>query len=177
MQPFYSKVNKDVAIGSMPLPGDGKTLMYANVGYVVNMCREFRGLTQEYQHYGIQQLHLSIPDICVPTLFDILTAVHGMIQFKENHPGKSIFVHCKGGRSRSGIVMLCYLIVEEELSANEAMKHLKKCRSVVERRSLHFEVVKTFIRELSDVYKGNFHAMYLEHSYRNAAKKAIGKSE
>lgn len=86
LKPFYSSITSDVAMGSMPLATDAKYLKEVkNIGFVVNMCREYDGPVEEYAKLNILQLRLPTPDVCEPNYTDILRGVHEILNFlREN---------------------------------------------------------------------------------------------
>lgn len=65
LEPFYSSITDDIAIGSIPLHHDDANYLkdIKNVGLVINMCREYSGPFVQYEKLNIKQLHLPTPGI------------------------------------------------------------------------------------------------------------------
>ena len=120
--PFYTDIDDHIAVGSLPLNHlDVQSLAAANVGAVINMCREHGGVLDSYKACDIQQLHLPTPDCSEPRIEDVLQAVR-FIHDKcnawtnsvngagDSNPPRRVFIHCKGGRGRAVTIALCYLL-------------------------------------------------------------------
>ncbi|OAF65051.1 hypothetical protein A3Q56_07234 [Intoshia linei] len=63
-------------------------------------------------------------------LKDIENCLNFINSINSKYPGKSTYVHCKAGRTRSAIIVACYLINEKKKSPNEAIEFLEKLRHV-----------------------------------------------
>lgn len=127
----------------MPLDDDVPTLASRGVGLVINMCIEYSGPTEAYSRHNITQLRLPTPDVSEVRLEDIQTAIKAIDTFSAAHPGKRVFVHCKGGVGRAATVGLCYLI-HTGLPVDEAMLLLRTKREVVSSAIRYFHVVQDF---------------------------------
>lgn len=181
LEPFYSEINENIIIGSMPLPGnsvDVKILNSLGVGAIVNMCLEYSGPISDYEKYDIIQHRLPTCDLCEPDYIGILHAIQFMRQYIKDNPFKRIFVHCKGGRSRAVTMTLCYCMtipVDESeidgdtavnqksiryLTASEVILLIRKLRPVSDSRVCEYEVVKRLEFELRD-HDYDFDSLYL----------------
>lgn len=175
LKPFYSEIDSNMSLGSMPLPGDSKILHHHNVGLVVNLCREFQGLIKEYEDMKIEQLQLPTPDISVPSFENLILGVDKIISFIGDNPNKRVFVHCKGdrrSRSRSNILCLCYL-VSQGYAPREALDlMIEKREVVVDDGILKLINVQRFVRQLGK-YNGNFERMKNESLFQEKAKACL----
>lgn len=132
----------------MPLDDDVSILAQQGVGLVVNMCREYSGPLESYEAYKIVQIRLPTPDVSEVKLEDIQTAIKAIDQFTISHPGKRVFVHCKGGVGRAATIGLCYLM-HKGLPLDEAMLLLRTKRHVVSSAIRYYRVVQdSFEKEL-----------------------------
>jgi len=119
-------VDDGVVIGSLPSATDLRRLSAQGVGAVVNLCEEFPGDARTLAACGLTQLRLPTLDYHCPSEEDLLRGV----QFIRDQiaAGRKVFVHCKAGRGRSAILVLCYLMATRNLSAPEAVTILKSRR-------------------------------------------------
>lgn len=154
LEPFYSAINEHLVIGSMPLESDVNTLHELGVGAVVNMCREYPGPVEAYNHHNILQFRAPTPDLCQPHLHALIEGVTFMQKFHKEHPTKQIFVHCKGGRARAATMGLCYLITTEKVNITH-FEDIKKIvdamvarRPVVTPAILKYPVLKEFVNSV-----------------------------
>ena len=148
LEPFYSEINDDLSVGSLPLYRDAPFLSSKGIGLVINMCREYKGPLTAYNNFGITQLHIPTPDICEPEYMDIIKGLLFVHDYKSKdiNKQKKIFVHCKAGRGRAATFALCYLISLKK-EPNEAIQLLKSKRKVVEAKIINSVVVKKFIQD------------------------------
>ena len=66
-------------------------------------------VVQEWSDLGVKQLVLSTPDFfSAPTQENISAGVRFILDHRNS--GHSVYVHCKAGRTRSAVVVACYLI-------------------------------------------------------------------
>jgi atypical dual specificity phosphatase len=146
LKPFYTEIGHGLSMGSLPFSCDVATLHgQYKVRAVVNMCRESEGPVSEYRQRGIAQLRLPTPDLCSPSVFDLIVGVRFMTQQRKQLAAEeTIFVHCKGGRGRAATMVLCYLI-SQGWDAHEAILHLHGKRSVVATAVLEYPAVRHFV--------------------------------
>lgn len=139
-----------------------------NVGCVVNLCREYPGPIQEYIKYNILQFHCPLPDMKEPTWSSVLEAVSFLAIFRSNekNKGKRAFIHCKGGRARSGTVVICYLLTtmngKKRYTLSEAFSLMKSCRHIVDQRLPTYKIVQRFDKELQE-NNGNFDRLLMRY--------------
>ncbi len=151
-------------VGSVPMAADVFTVMKKdpyNIGCVVNMCREYKGPQEDYLKNGIVQFHAPTPDMCEPSYGTVVDSVAFLRLYHADprNKGKKGFIHCKGGRARSGCVALCYLI-SCGYSIDEGYRTLKASRGLADARLPKYKVVKRFSKELEDC-SGKFERLHL----------------
>lgn len=150
LEPFFSEIDNNIVVGSMPMPQDIDFLASKNIGAVVNMCREFNGYEKEYRKKNIIQFHAPTPDMCEPNLKDLVEGVQFIRQFLDNNPNMRVFIHCKGGRSRAVTMALSYYLSKKQMSVKDAFEIVAKKRIVAERGPLSYETVKKYYSMLVD---------------------------
>lgn len=69
--------------------------------------------------------------------------------------GRSVYVHCKAGRGRSVLIVLCYLIKYHDKSVEEALKLLKSKRRQVKPTPEQIEAAKQFANREGHAAKRN----------------------
>eukprot|EP00440_Ansanella_granifera_P046993 gb/GFBE01050890.1/.p1 GENE.gb/GFBE01050890.1/~~gb/GFBE01050890.1/.p1 ORF type:complete len:335 (+),score=59.90 gb/GFBE01050890.1/:1-1005(+) len=77
---------------------------------------------------GFALLHLSTPDFFAPTQGDIEAAV----DFIDKHieQGVGVYVHCNGGKGRSAVCVLCYLIRVRGMTPAAAFGMVRSKRTI-----------------------------------------------
>lgn len=108
-----SRIADHVFLGSAPLTSFAVSeLRRNNIVAIVNLCYELPPSMQKkilrLEMSGMEQLHLPLVDLTVPSIEVIDKAVN----FVSSHVAKShnVLIHCKSGMSRGAIVSLCYLL-------------------------------------------------------------------
>lgn len=124
-------VDEYIVIGSLPSRADLARLKAQGVTAVVNLCEEFAGDAATLAELRLEQLHLPTLDYHCPAEDDLrrgLVFIDDLIA-----QGGKVLAHCKAGRGRSAILVLCYLMMRNRIDANAAMVILKKARPGVAR--------------------------------------------
>jgi len=75
----------------------------------------------------IEYLHIHSNDMGVPEFDDLISSVDFIHRQLENN--KPVMVHCLAGLGRTGIILACYLIKYEKMSADDAITKIRKERS------------------------------------------------
>jgi len=125
-------IDQSLALGSLPSRADLAELQSQGVSAVVNLCAEFAGHSDQLTACGMTQLHLPTLDYACPSQGDL---IRGM-KFISTHAaaGRKVYVHCKAGRFRSPILVLCYLMAAANVSAAQAFAIVRSVRPQVNRR-------------------------------------------
>ena len=138
---WWNRIDKHVLLGALPFSRDVDKLLSEGVGAVVNTCQEYAGPIDRYEKAGIEQLRIPTIDFTPPTLEDIERAVEFMnVHIAE---GKSVYVHCKAGRARSAMVVICWLIQNKQISAVSAQQWVKRFRPHINNLA-HRAVIRQF---------------------------------
>lgn len=122
---------KDKALfGSFPSDSAIKELESNGVKYYVNLTYENEDKITQYTTNN-QIITYQIKDRSIP--HDLLSftklIVHVSDIIKHLKPGEKVYIHCKGGHGRAGLVvasLICYLF---QYTAYEALQYTSKCHS------------------------------------------------
>jgi len=150
----WTQIEPGLFLGSLPrFPCHLEELRTEGVGAVLSLSESWElGLSPAcVQDCKMHVRHLPTPDFFAPSKHDIIEAVKFIeINIKR---GSSVYVHCNGGRGRSAVVVICYLVYEKGWSPDEALQYVKERRSIAHMKGwggLHkqWRAVKAFWREL-----------------------------
>ena len=131
------------AQGSLPFPSDVATLAAPpyNVGAVVNMCQEWPGPAEAYARHGIAQLRLPCVDTCAPPVDKLRAGAAFIAAQRAAHPGKRVYVHCKGGIARASTMSLAHCVVNRGEDPHAAVERLKARRPIVLRAVAEYPAI------------------------------------
>eukprot|EP00948_MAST-09A_sp_MAST-9A-sp1_P001291 g1291.t1 len=126
----------DICLGSMPQNSD-----LGAYSSILSVCEEW-----EISHFPQDLLldgttrHRCIPvvDYFAPTMEQMRAGANFLRKAiesrKERNDSRPILVHCKGGKGRSLLILLAYILeTHRPLSANDAMEIVRKKRPVISR--------------------------------------------
>lgn len=142
---LWDRVDPAIVLGSVPLRVDDVHALHRapySARGVVNMCREWRAHERLYDELLIRELHLPTIDYDTPRLADVVAAC-AFIRALDLR-GETAFVHCKAGRGRSTVVVLCYLVAFRGLSPQEADAVVRAARPQITRHKWRDAVVQHF---------------------------------
>lgn len=142
---WWDQVESKVLLGARPFRSDVPKLRTLGVRAIVNMCQEFRGLTELYAEHAIEQLWLPTVDFQPPSLKHVVEGVEFIEKFVSQ--GDSVYVHCKAGRARSATVVLCWLIKYRGMSSEMAQRKLLEHRPHTNPVLYNRTVVSEFIAQ------------------------------
>ena len=118
------------------------------VGAVVSMNESFElkygvPTEEEWKGQGVHFLQLSTPDIFhAPTQDNLDRGVEFIRKFEGS--GRSVYVHCKAGRTRSATLVGCYLMQKHNWDAETAVDFMKSKRSHVLLHSPQWNAMRMF---------------------------------
>jgi atypical dual specificity phosphatase len=139
---WWDAIDENVLLGAVPFENDVQPLAAMGIRGVVNTCEETAGPVGQYRRHGIRQLRIPTIDYTDPSMSDLERAV----EFIREHTaaGQKVYVHCKAGRTRSGIVAICWLIEHRQVTAAAAQEILNTARPHVNRHLSSRPVVQHF---------------------------------
>lgn len=143
-------------LGALPLADGGhlEKIAALRVKAVLSLVEPFelkpqlhRPVThEEWKKRGIEQKAFSTPDfrgICPATLALAVAFIEEHLQ-----QGRQVYVHCKAGRARSAMVVICYLMKHYRLSAQRATHLVTSCRPHILLDKEKREGIRAFERTL-----------------------------
>lgn len=155
----WTMIEPGVFLGSLPrLPCHLDELRAEGVGAVLTLNEnwELAMSPQCVQDCHMVQRNLPTPDFFAPSQRDLVEAV----AFIRKHvwQGVSVYVHCNGGKGRSAVCVICYLIHEHGWSPDQAFQFVKDKRKITEMKAWcgfhkQWRAVQRFTRELQRVRK------------------------
>lgn len=134
-RPWYNRVDDRVLIGALPwISIKDELISKENVGGVVSMNENFElnwlkrwiANRQHWEESNIRFLQLQTQDIFETPSQDKLRAGVDFILSMEE--GKSVYVHCKAGRTRSATLVCCYLMKRHNWTPEESYELLASKR-------------------------------------------------
>lgn len=129
-------IPEELWLGGAPdTPQDYAFLVEQGIRAVVNVRAERDDDTGFYQQQGITYHRVWAPDIGVPDLADIQTAVDWITD--QVSQGRPVLVHCAKGRGRSAVVLAAYLVITHDLSYEQAAASLKARRPLTKLEARH----------------------------------------
>ncbi|CAB3404732.1 unnamed protein product [Caenorhabditis bovis] len=152
---WYNRVDDTLLIGALPFKSMKDELVNKeNVGGVVCCTEEFelkaafQGMQEEdWKKEGVEFFAIPMKDF---TGTAARPQIHEAVLFMEGiaAKGKSVYVHCKAGRTRSATVATCYLMKSRNWMSNVAWEFLKDKRHQVVLRNAHWRTVNEYRRFL-----------------------------
>jgi len=88
-------------LGGRPLAHHVEELKSLEVGLVVNMTKEWGGPEAAYAKSKIKQIRYKTLDTEAPGRETLEDGAKAVAAWLEEHAGKKVYIHCKGGHSRS----------------------------------------------------------------------------
>jgi uncharacterized protein (TIGR01244 family) len=119
----FAKVNDDYYRGGQPFGDDYADLAAIGVKTVINLTNDQDGREEEkmmVEKYGMTYLHLPMSTRKPPTDQEIATFLAAV------DAAGSVYVHCVGGRHRTGVMTAVYRMTKDGLSGDEAFKEMKQ---------------------------------------------------
>jgi len=156
----WTEIEPYVFLGSLPRwPSHLEELRALGVGAVLTLNELWEvGLSTVciQEDCGMAHRQLPTPDFFAPSHRDIVEAV-AFIQ-KHVHAGRAVFVHCNGGRGRSVVCVICYLLYEHGWTADQAFQYVKERRKIAKLKSMggvrpQWRAVTRFASRLQEVHE------------------------
>lgn len=119
----FAKVNDDYYRGGQPFGEDYAHLAALGVKTVVNLTNEADGRGEEkklVEQYGMQYLNIPMTTRKTPTDAEIAAFLAAVDQEGD------VYVHCVGGRHRTGVMTAIYRMTKDGLNGEQAFSEMKQ---------------------------------------------------
>ena len=150
---LHNRITTAVVLGAAPvLSADIDELHRQGVRGVINLCREWPATERaaKYRSLDIVHLHLPTIDYSIPLWTDIITGMTLIRRLEKLQ--HSTYVHCKAGRGRSTVVVLCYLVAFGGYTPQHADQIIRRERSHISRKYTE-AVVERCLAERDEICK------------------------
>ena len=102
--------------------------------------------TKDWKKLYVNHQHLSIIDftssVSPSDVFDVIKKIHKTILAKQ-----TVYIHCKAGKGRSWMILMCYLTTFGNMSFEDAQKLVREKRSRVSPSDQQIQFVKKFEKQ------------------------------
>jgi len=123
--PNFHKVNQHLYRGAQPTLEGVRKLARLGIKTIINLRGEGELSAAEAKvasDVGMTYRNVPMPDFSRPKDEQVETVL-GIINDPQYWP---VFVHCKHGEDRTGVIIACYRISKEDKTDKEALKEAKK---------------------------------------------------
>lgn len=146
---WYTRIDETVILGALPWKTIAPELIEKEkVAGVVSMNESYElkrwvPSQQEWSKLGVQFLQLPTPDIFhAPSQENLDKGVAFINSFDGT--GRSVYVHCKAGRTRSATLVGCYLMSKHGWLPEEAVSLMKSKRKHVLLHSTQWNALRAY---------------------------------
>ena len=119
-------IDESILLGQVPGRWDLPRLQSLGIGAIVNMCAESASDPGTLKRCEIEEFRLPTVDFHSPSAADLKRGVEYMRE--QVARGRKVYVHCKAGRGRGPLMVLCYLIASRGQTAADAFAIIKQAR-------------------------------------------------
>uniref|UniRef100_A0A914VAI2 Phosphatidylglycerophosphatase and protein-tyrosine phosphatase 1 n=1 Tax=Plectus sambesii TaxID=2011161 RepID=A0A914VAI2_9BILA len=154
--PWYTRIDEVVVLGALPFRSMADELVNKeNIGGVVCMVEaheiehSWALSANDWEKLGVRYHWLPTADFFAAPSAEMLQPAVAFIN-EVGASGKSVYVHCKAGRTRSATVVACYLMEKHNWLPNVAIEFMKSKRRQVVLRSLNWRSCNDYRRILDE---------------------------
>jgi uncharacterized protein (TIGR01244 family) len=119
----FARVNDAYYRGGQPLGEDYADLAAIGVKTVINLTNDADGREEEQamvEKYGMTYLHIPMSTRKPPTEHEIAAFLNAV------DADGAVYVHCVGGRHRTGVMTAVYRMIKDGLTGDQAFKEMKQ---------------------------------------------------
>lgn len=141
-----------IILGALPLTSDHCNQIADQAQAILSVVKknELKGISffddpvteENWQEKGIEQKILPVVDLSAPTQEQIKDGVEFI--YRNIQEKKKVYVHCKSGKGRSTVLVICYLMHHYNLSYDKAFNLVKKCRPWIQLTWCQIKAVKDY---------------------------------
>jgi len=146
---WYDRIDETVILGALPFRTISQKLIEEeNVRCIISMnegyeLEHFTPHPDEWKKMGVEHCQLSTRDIFeTPSHEKLVQGVSTIESFSKN--GKSVYVHCKAGRTRSATLVGCYLMAKHNWTPEQAIENIVSKRPHIWLRNQQLESLKQY---------------------------------
>lgn len=121
----FAKVNDRYFRGGQPLGEQYADLAAIGVKTIVNLTNDGDGVAEEKalaEQYGMHYVGIPMSTRKAPTEGQIAK----FMSVVDDPNGGAVYVHCVGGRHRTGVMTAIYRMTKDGLSGDQAFKEMKR---------------------------------------------------
>ncbi|XP_014768011.1 phosphatidylglycerophosphatase and protein-tyrosine phosphatase 1 isoform X1 [Octopus bimaculoides] len=145
---WYVRIDNSIIFGALPFRQMATQLVEKeNVRGVLSAnenfeTKHFTPSKEEWKDLGVGFLQVEVEDfVGTPSLWQVTQALAFISYYQQL--GQCVYVHCKAGRTRSAIIVACYLMMKNQWDDATAWNHiLSRCTHVrltqQQQQFLHF---------------------------------------
>lgn len=156
--PWWNRIDESIILGGIPLKNKDHIDKIKEEGVlaVLTLLEKFefekKGLLsvpvlpEEWKREGVEYMHIEVADFSPLSLGNIERGVEYISQ--QVLQKKTVYVHCKAGRGRSAVIVICYLMKQKKMSPEEALEFVKGQRPLVKPNRVQMECIRQYYRHL-----------------------------
>ncbi|CAH1161640.1 unnamed protein product [Phyllotreta striolata] len=160
---WYNRIDDVVILGALPFPSIAKELIEKeNVKGVISMNEDYELFVanngKAWNALGVEFLQLPTTDIfatpCQNKLEEGVNFINRFVTDRKVIDGKSeksVYVHCKAGRTRSATLVGCYLIQRYKWTPERAIQHMRERRPHILMHSKQWEALEIFYGNINSI--------------------------
>jgi len=121
----FAKVNDRYFRGGQPLGEHYADLAAIGVKTIINLTNGDDGVAEEKtlaEQYGMRYVGIPMSTRKAPTESEIAK----FMSIVDDPNGGAVYVHCVGGRHRTGVMTAVYRMIKDGLSGDQAFKEMKR---------------------------------------------------
>jgi uncharacterized protein (TIGR01244 family) len=121
----FGQVNSHYYRGAQPREGDYAKLAALGVKTVIDLTKDGEAQEANLVHAAGMSFYRIPMTTHEPPSKDKVTQFHENVNDPANHP---VYVHCQGGRHRTGLMTAVYRMTNDHWTADQAFAEMKKYR-------------------------------------------------
>ena len=120
----FGRVNSNYYRGAQPSGRDYADLAALGVKTVINLTSDDADATEKSmaEHAGMKYVQIPMTTHTVPTSAELAQ----FLDIADNPANQPIYVHCVGGRHRTGVMTAVYRMAQDGWTADQAFREMKQ---------------------------------------------------